>query len=346
MHRFHTAEHIAAVISVAFAVWGMACVSDRAAGGERSPEPKQTSTGDEPPSERADGSSQDAESNAPDRPEPHDASIVVEAGHFEWAPEELPVVFHTLAESRATRPAWEAARSAAFAREQSAFPVWVPYYHDNSLVDRTIREFGRGLADPKEGETVYFGIAGPFADRYVHLFECGPGLAGEDGAFDGAPMWHMGEFVVSCNWPNLRYFVLRSAEGIAVEPDGVKWEEPRSSGDNFNEYEVGHLGIPKTAPRFARWWRGLAKWGLEYYKDYYQGKDTSERASGNFLFAATSESGPGLRSRRVEEQSKKVARRHGIWTDRIFEFIHVTLRHRITIGIPRSNLLKIGEDDD
>lgn len=70
-------------------------MGDRSAGGERGGEPSAARVSDE--------SSRGAESAAPDRPGPHDASVVVEAGRFEWAPEELSVVFHTLAESRAKR---------------------------------------------------------------------------------------------------------------------------------------------------------------------------------------------------------------------------------------------------
>jgi len=207
----------------------------------------------------------------PDEPaEVHPKADRHEAGTFDWAPEDREVLLHTYAESEATQSAWEQLIKPLYeddgnesVGERIAFGLVVDaplyehvYRNDLTLADR----YGEVGGELEPGETVYWGLAGPFARHRIHLFECGP-TDGEEGP---TRAWRVGEFVVRCNYPNLRYGVALDAdvERSTEESEMVvaKHNCDRARKQDVSSYEL-QVNIVNFSPEpavpqvYLDWWR-------------------------------------------------------------------------------------------
>jgi hypothetical protein len=197
----------------------------------------------------------------------------LDGGEAAWADTDRPIVLHTYEESEATRVSWKSLVADLVAEDYEhrdprvigvAFDVPFQFGLDPNL--KALRD---ELTDLGDEETVFFGLGEPFARERIHLFECGP----EAGSVDGeGPVraWRVGEVLVKCSFPGLRY-------GIIVEPQNYPGKSCRASFEYEYVHEVRgptahglyfdlHPPIPEP---YLGWWHSLRQAIVKKWHDVH-----------------------------------------------------------------------------
>ena len=223
-----------------------------------------------------------------------------EAGHFDWAPEDTPVVLHTVEESRATKEQWSDLRRPTSGPEDDEPDVG---FEVSTSIDPTddevlsplrphLEQFMKGpMLEPfRKGASLFVGFGGVFEiDGSLHLFECRPGshdaLAWPDHEKDrfktGHPHWTVGDVVVECEWsnrrwPSLRYFVRRDDDGKGYDEDSARIES--STRTCRDDVSMSIPPLPPVPERFARWWKQTVDATIQFKRKQCNIVDTYSKA--------------------------------------------------------------------
>ena len=252
----------AVFVSLAWGLFAAGCASEP----ESSPESFDL---DEPAS--TDASSGDDTSSSSGESEPRR----FEAGHFDWAPDDTPVVLHTVEESRATKGQWADLRRPEYvANDDPDFgfeaSTHIDPTEDPELSDLRphLEQFMQGpMLEPfQKGASLFAGFGDVFEiDGALHLFECRPGSHDaiawpnheKDKFKTEAPHWTVGDVVVECEWPDhrwpyLRYFVRRDDDGRGYDEDSARISSTQTCREGVS---ISIPSLPPVPERFARWWK-------------------------------------------------------------------------------------------
>jgi hypothetical protein len=214
-----------------------------------------------------------------------------EAGHFDWAPDDTPVVLHTVEESHATKEEWKAFRQIApsdhlrarlgvsdefYKNNPDIGFVFGTYYDDTYYDDpRNPRFQGMPIADSirNPSGTMFLGLGlPPLPGEAWHLFECysEATVSFPSGKTEGlwapasvTPHWRVGEFVVTCHEDELYYMVIEDEDGVRY-PKG-HWSRTLGGEEGEETYTYTNLDAIGPLPAtFASWLERVVEYTLEY----------------------------------------------------------------------------------
>lgn len=237
------------------------CVSD--SGADRSGTPSQTADPEFGNAERARG----------DLAQPHQQSNVVDGAEIDWTDTDRPVVLHTYEESEATRASWKSLVADLVAENYAyrdprvigvAFDVPFQFGSDPEL--KALRD---ALTDLGAGETVFFGLGGPFAQERIHLFECGPGAGSVEGE-GPVRAWRVGEVVVKCSFPALRYGIIVDPDNYPGKPYWYPYEyEYVDEHGRSTAHELRVERHPPIPGPYLEWWHSLRRAIVEKWHEVH-----------------------------------------------------------------------------
>lgn len=204
---------------------------------------------------------------------------------FDWAPDGRPVYFHTVEESERTRSDWQQYMRDLRAADKVAlqFKVGTFYNHER---DANIERLPEQWPGERGG---FWGFGPPFADEYLHMFEC-PGAR--------VTLYIVRDYIVKCSGP--------SHVDVYVIADPDASEPPR-----YSPTDPGR-GAPEGLPE--RW----LEWFLEAREGYEASMSVRpidwNRQERLELFAYAAATDVGISTERLVKVLKWLGSRDYIWS--------------------------------